>query len=65
MSVVVANVKRIIAEKGYKQMAVAQRAGMSPRMLSDMLNERRVIRADNIPALAKALEVEPNELFSQ
>lgn len=65
MSIVAQNVKRILAEKGYKQCAIAAKSGIPPRSLSDMLNERRVIRAETIPLLAQALEVEPNELFRQ
>lgn len=65
MSIVAQNVRRILAEKGYKQCAIAEKSGIPPRSLSDMLNERRVIRAETIPLLARALEVEPNELFRQ
>lgn len=65
MSIVAQNVRRILAEKGYKQCAIAEKSGIPPRSLSDMLNERRVIRAETIPLLARALEVEPNELFKQ
>lgn len=65
MSIVSANIRNIIAQKGYKQNAVAQRAGMSQKSLSSMLHGRKVIRADMIPALALALDVEPNDLFVQ
>lgn len=63
MSVVAANVRRIIDEKGYKHSAVARRAHMKPQSLSDMLNGRKLIRAEHIPLLAKALDAEPNDLF--
>ena len=65
MSIVAQNVRRILTEKGFKQCAIAEKSGIPPRSLSDMLNERRVIRAETIPLLAKALEVEPTELFRQ
>lgn len=54
---------RIIGERGLKQGAVAERAGMSNQMLSDMLNGRRLIKARDVLALAKALDVTPNDLF--
>lgn len=63
MSVVAANMRRIINEKGYKHAAVARRAHMTPQSLSAMLNGRKVIRADHIPVLAHALDAEPNDLF--
>lgn len=56
-------VNRIIGERGLKQGAVAERAGMSNQMLSDMLNGRRLIKARDVLALAKALDVTPNDLF--
>lgn len=65
MSVVTKNTRRIIHEKGYKQAAIANRAGVSPKVFSDMLTGRRIVRADFIPNLAKALGVEPNELFRE
>lgn len=63
MSVVAANVRRIIDEKGYKHSAVARRAHLKPQSLSDMLNGRKLIRAEHIPLLANALDAEPNDLF--
>lgn len=56
-------VNRIIGERGLKQRAVAEMAGMSNQMLSDMLNGRRLIKARDVLALAKALDVTPNDLF--
>lgn len=63
MSIVATNVRRIINERGYKHAAIARRANLTPQSLSDMLAERKVIRAEHIPMLANALGVEPNDLF--
>lgn len=56
-------VNQIINERGLKQCAVAERAGISNQMLSDMLNGRRLIKARDVLALADALGVTPNDLF--
>lgn len=63
MSTIAETIEKIIAEKGYKKKAVAQRAGISDQKLSDMLSGRAIIRADMIPAFCRALEVEPNALY--
>lgn len=53
----------IIENKGLKKCKVAQRANIPPQMLSEMLNGRRIIKACDIPKIAKALEVDPNDLY--
>jgi transcriptional regulator with XRE-family HTH domain len=60
---VAAAVCSIIEERGLKQVYVAQKAGYSKQALNDMLNGRRLIRPQDIVTLAKALEVEPAQLF--
>lgn len=65
MNIVASNIERIIEEKGYKKNAVARRAGISDQKLSDMLGGRAVIRAEIIPNICNALQVEPNELYKQ
>ena len=58
------NIKRLINKKGMKQSVVAHRAGFTPQDFSNMLNGRRkLIRIEHIPLIAKALEVNINELF--
>ena len=57
-------ITRIIGAKGMKQYVVAQRAGMSAQMLTDIINGRRLIKANDIVALSRALEVTPNDLFT-
>ena len=53
----------LISESGMKQSFIAQKAGYSEQMLSDMLNGRKVIRACDIPKIASALSVTSNEIF--
>lgn len=58
------NVKKLILKKGMKQGAVAKKAGFTESEFSNMLNDRRkLIRAEYLPDLAKALDVDINELF--
>ena len=56
-------ISSIIDERGFKQCAIAQRAGFSSQQFTDMLNGRRIIKACDILAIAEALGVEVNELF--
>lgn len=56
-------ISKAIKEKGFKQTYVAESAGYTPQELSDMLNGRRLIKACDIPRIAKALGVEINYLF--
>ena len=55
--------KQIIARKGLKNLYVAENAGQTAQEWSDMLNGRRLIKACDIPKIAKALGVEINYLF--
>lgn len=58
------NTRRIIAERGLKNRAVAERAGFSENQFSAILNKRRVVRDIDVIAIAQALGVTPNELFA-
>lgn len=57
------NIKNLIVESGMKQKAVAERAGFTEQMMTDMLNGRKVIKAEFVPAICQALGVTPNRLF--
>lgn len=57
------NIKRIIDEKGLKQMAIARRAGYSTQQFSAIVCRRKVLKDTDIAAIANALEVTPNDLF--
>lgn len=57
------SLKSLIAESGMKQKAVAERAGFTEQMMCDMLQGRKVIKAEFVPAICQALGVTPNRLF--
>lgn len=57
------NTKRIIERRGLKHRAVAERAGFSVQQFSALLNNRKVIKDVDIIAIARALNVTPNDLF--
>lgn len=61
---VAVNVKKILKEKGLIQKSVAQRAGFPENQFCAMLNGRKLILANYLPAIARALGVTPNELFN-
>ena len=63
MTIVQGNLIRVIEEKELKKKGVAKRAGITSQMLSDIIAGRKVIRADMVPALAAALDVQIPELF--
>ena len=52
----------IISEKGLKQAFVAEKAGMSQDALSRVLSAKRTLKAAELLALCKILEVDPREL---
>lgn len=56
-------IKRIILEKGFIQKSIAEKSGFSDQQFCDMLNNRKIIRADYIPRIANAMGVTPNELY--
>ena len=62
-SVIAANVKRIIMNKGLKQNAVATKAGYNEKTFSNMMNSRKIITDVDVIKIANALDVTPNELF--
>ena len=55
-------VRAYIEEKGYKQLAVAQKAGISKVTFNAMMNGKRTMYADDLRAICLALNVSP-ELF--
>lgn len=65
MTLVQKNLNEIIEEKGLVKKGVAKRAGMTAQNLSDILMGRKVIRADMIPALARAVDVPIPDLFKE
>ena len=63
-SVVAANAKKIIEERGYKQKAVARIAGDDVKVFNNLLNGRKVVTDCDIIAISNALGVTPNDLFA-
>lgn len=57
------NTKRIIAERGLKNRAVAERAGFSVQQFSALINKRKIMKDTDVMAIANALGVTPNDLF--
>lgn len=55
--------RKIIEQKGFKNLYVAQKAGFTSQELSDMLNGRRLIKACDVPKLADALGVEAGDIY--
>lgn len=56
-------IKDPIRKKGYKQGAIAERAGYTPETFGDMLNGRKLIMDYDLCKIIKTLGVTPNELF--
>jgi len=63
LSLIAANTKRIIADKGLKQRAVAAKAGFSEKQFSALMTGRKIIKDTDVMAIAVALGTTPNELF--
>lgn len=62
-SIVVHNARRIINERGFKNKAIAEKAGYTEKQFSNMLNGRRTITSTDVLRLSNALGVTPNDLF--
>lgn len=57
------NIKQIIKDNGFVQYVIGNKAGYSKRQFNDMLNGRKVIVADDIIPIAKALGCQPADLL--
>ena len=62
---IVVGIRKIIAEKGLLQKSVAARAGYTEQQLSDMLNNRKIIKACDLLQLSEALGVEVSDLLDK
>ena len=60
---VVTGIRLAMVARGMTQKSVAERSGFTEQQFSDMLNGRKVIRAEHLPPIAKALNVDINDLF--
>lgn len=61
---IIENIRRLINERGMKQVAVAERAGFTGQEFSNLLNGRKALAAVYIPRIAGALDVTCNDLFA-
>lgn len=59
----VKNIGSLVNKSGYKQKYIAQIAGFDEKDFSNMLNNRKVIKAEYIPYIAKALGITPNVIY--
>lgn len=56
------NLKEIIRDMGFKQSVIAEKAGMSPCKLSQVINLERKLEANEMFALCSAMGITPVEL---
>lgn len=57
-------IKNSIESKGLYKKYVAERAGFTEQQFSDMLNGRKVIRAEYVPAIANAIGINVSDLYA-
>ena len=62
---VAVGIRKKIAEKGLVQKSVANRAGFSEQQFSDMLNDRKIIRACDLFRISEALGVDLVDLLKE
>ncbi len=62
---IASNIQRIIAEKGLKQLAVADKANFSANAFSTMVRGRKLIKPCDVNPIACALGVPVSELFRE
>lgn len=60
---VAAGIESIIREKGFLHGTVAAKAGFSNQQFCDMLKGRKVIRADYMVPIAKAMGVTVQDIY--
>lgn len=56
-------IRNLINERGMIQRVVAERAGYTSQQFSDMLNDRKIIKAIDIVPISKALGVSVQEVY--
>lgn len=60
---VAAGIEAIIREKGFVRASIAGKAGFSDQQFCDMLKGRKIIRADFMVPIAKAMGVSVQEIY--
>ena len=58
------NISRIIKDRGYKQSAIAKKAGLDDHQFTAMLKGRRIIKVSDIVAISAALGVKVSDMFA-
>lgn len=58
------NIRHLIRSNGLKQTFVAEKAGLTDQQLTDILNNRRLLRVEHLEPLARALGVTIETLIS-
>lgn len=57
-------VAELIAQRGLKQCAVAEKAGLTEQQMSDIVKKRRRMDANEMFRICVALDITPNDLFA-
>ena len=60
---IISNLKEIIKRKKLKKGAVAAKLGFSSQQFSDILHGRKLLRIEDVPLIAKALDVDIADIF--
>ena len=63
VNVIIENLRYILREKGMKQKHLAEKADISEKTMSAMMNGRREIHHEEIVRICNAIEVTPNDLY--
>ncbi len=56
------NISELIKKKGMKQKYVAERAGFTEADFSNMMRGKKIIRAEYLPVIARAIGVDMNTI---
>lgn len=56
--------KLYIDKSGLKQKVIAEKSGFSENQMSQMLNDKRSISADELEIICNAMGTSPNEIYS-
>ena len=60
---IAAGIRFLMSERGLIQKSVALRAGYTPQQFSDMLNDRKTIKATDVLPISKAIGVSVQEIY--
>ena len=58
-------IKKAIVARGLVQKTVAKRAGFTEQQFSDMLNDRKIIKASDLMGIAEAIGIEVVDLIKE